>query len=231
MFPIAGSRVQKDYVYNIPWNYLRPCRAGIIPYRMIHGTRYFGFGIDRWFNQRTDFGGMVDYDIDSNALKGALREFSEESLGVFGRIPDHLLSRGLAVYDHEMIIIFIDVTELIEGISADELETLFEKKSQRKHQRKHQEIKAISWIPEDYLRWMIDFPDQFIPKPLPRQKNTRVILSENQENHPDKLLLSNSEIYHVVHNLEIYRDFRDLEIYRVVHNFLYRGGNFYEMLL
>lgn len=219
LFPIAGSRVKKDYVYNIPWINLRPRRGGIVPYRLINGIRYFGFGIDRWFNQGTDFGGMLDYDIDENALKGALREFSEESLGIFGRIPDHLLNRGLAVYDHEMIIIFIDITELIEGVSTDELDILFQQKSARKQQRKHQEIKSITWIPEDYLRWMIDF--------LPSSRQISEIRPENQRIRQDqrsqRSQRSQQDLFCSTPD--------DLEIYRVVRNFLYRGGNFYDLLL
>jgi hypothetical protein len=85
----------------------RPQRAGVIPYIVREGEIYFALGLDTQHSELTDFGGGVSYKSDGNALEGALREFSEESLGVFGAVDRALLTKCFVVYNRQMMIVFV----------------------------------------------------------------------------------------------------------------------------
>lgn len=56
-------------------------RAGVIPYTVCNGRLFFLMGVDSQYNQVTDFGGGSKKD--ENALQTALREFNEETNGIF----------------------------------------------------------------------------------------------------------------------------------------------------
>ena len=121
IFKTGGYCVKKDYVYDIPWKNMQQRRGGIIPYCCINGVRYFNLGLDRKYNELTDFGGQINFN-DASALKGSLREFSEESLRIYGRIPEDRLNGSLVLYDLHILIVFVDVTDIIEGTSMEELQ-------------------------------------------------------------------------------------------------------------
>ena len=75
--------VIKTFVSNVNLSRIRPRRAGVIIYTVSNGRLYFAMGLDSNTHDLTDFGGTVEYETDENAVKGALREFSEETLGIF----------------------------------------------------------------------------------------------------------------------------------------------------
>ena len=157
IFPSPGSStIRKDYVYNIQWKNFRPKRGGIIPYCTLNGVRYFNLGLYRRSADLTDFGGYIDYNHDEDALKGALREFSEESLSVFGKIPRDVLNGSVAIYDIDMILLFVDVTQLIDGKSMELIEQEFCDRVARKRHKKNREIRALTWVTEDSFRWLVD---------------------------------------------------------------------------
>lgn len=206
LFPIDSNTVKKSYVSEINWSMMEQRRGGVIPYCYHNGIRYFNLGVDRNYLQLTDFAGGINFRHDKDVLKGSLREFSEESLRVYGHIPQDCLDRSLAIYNYEMIIIFVDVTQIIEGHSMEEIQEIFENKSHTKYHKKHKEIKSIVWIPEDKLKWMIDHPKDKV-----RHINHPMIKKQKQENNGSK-------------------DSSSMEIYSVVRNCLHRAGDFYTML-
>lgn len=79
-------------------------RAGIIPYLKTRKGLLFWFGVDP-SGDLTDFGGRSKRS-DRDFLNTAIREFQEESLGVFGEINIKELTKSLCVYDGKMVIIF-----------------------------------------------------------------------------------------------------------------------------
>jgi hypothetical protein len=89
----------------------RPQRAGVIPIVSWNGENYFGMGIDTKYRDLTDFGGAVELSTDENAIAGALREFYEESLGVFGRITVSQVMKSRVIYNGYMLILFLRVEE------------------------------------------------------------------------------------------------------------------------
>lgn len=84
-----------------------PRRVGIIPYTIRRGGPYFCLGRDRRYQSLTDFGGGLKRS-DVTPIKGALREFDEETLGAFGDISDYIKS-ALAVFDKSMLILFVRI--------------------------------------------------------------------------------------------------------------------------
>jgi len=65
-------------------------------------------GIDYESGDITDFAGGVSVKTE-NGLIGGLRELTEESLGIFGKINPEEIKNCIAVYDEDNLIIFIPI--------------------------------------------------------------------------------------------------------------------------
>ena len=119
-------------------------RSGVIPYTVIeeNGDRfkYFCLGIDSQYGTLTDFGGGVKkYETFA---KAASRELEEESLGVFNFKSDKIYENSMAIYDTNMIIMFVNIK--IDSINDSVIK--FHKKYSKVNQS---ENKGIIWIHED----------------------------------------------------------------------------------
>lgn len=101
--------VYTELVSSIDWTRLRPKRAGVIPYTFYQGKVIFGLGLDRRFHELTDFGGGIRYTKDRDAIVGALREFTEESLHVFGPMFPENIQNAIVSYTQIMAIFFVYV--------------------------------------------------------------------------------------------------------------------------
>jgi hypothetical protein len=86
---------------------ITPKRSGVIVYTIHNNNIYFGMGVDTKTGELTDFGGGVKYKYDINAVNGGLREFSEESLLVFGALNINDIKYSTVVYDNNVMLIFI----------------------------------------------------------------------------------------------------------------------------
>jgi len=91
-------------VKNIMFEELQIKRAGIIPFTLIDGQPLFYMGIDTVCGELTDFGGSLWKEIKETPLACAIREFDEESLGVFPKID---LENALCIYDVYRLVIFM----------------------------------------------------------------------------------------------------------------------------
>jgi len=94
-------------VRDIDWKRVQPKRAGVIVYDYSSGDLEICLGVDASTGQLTDFGGGVSYQIDQTALRGALREFSEETHDVFGEINNPVLQDSYVVYNEVDILIIL----------------------------------------------------------------------------------------------------------------------------
>lgn len=130
----------RSVVSHINWSNFRPARAGVIPYLRNEkdDDLIFGFGVDVNFRELTDFGGGVSYKKDKSAIVGALREFHEESLGVFGSFTSKDVDKCFILYNIEMMILFLFLDCDPEEINKNFHERL---KSEDKP-----EVDDISWI-------------------------------------------------------------------------------------
>lgn len=83
-------------------------RAGVIIYMKIDDEIIFCMGIDYIHNEYSDFGGGVKKK-DGTVIEGGLRELSEESLGIFGKINSDELNNFILLYTKKTAILFIKV--------------------------------------------------------------------------------------------------------------------------
>lgn len=88
------------------FKYTRPERVGVLVFTGYSGNIYFLMGIDTKSSDLTDFAGGLNYN-DTSAIKGALREFQEESLGVFGSFSEEEIKNSVVYYDKFNLLIFL----------------------------------------------------------------------------------------------------------------------------
>lgn len=115
--PVHGT-VIKTLVKNLNLDYVKPQRAGIIMYTKVNDAVYFGFGLDSRTHDLTDCAGGVVYKSDGDCIRGALREFDEETLSIFNPISVESLSECPVIYDSRNLIIFMHINMHPETISS-----------------------------------------------------------------------------------------------------------------
>ena len=95
----------------------KPQRGGIILYTIIDNQLFFGFGVDSVYNELTDFGGGISYKRDYNCIEGALREFCEETEGLYCNIKKEDVMDAPAIIDKHNLIIFLYTDESPDEIT------------------------------------------------------------------------------------------------------------------
>lgn len=120
-------------------------RAGIIPYTIFNGKVYFGFGIDTRTSELTDFGGGVQKQ-DKTPINTAIREFREESLGIFDPLWLDDLNGQYLIYSKKMLIIFLYCGMIDTHITRFKFNF---KLSNLLH--KQSEVKGIIWLDSNEL--------------------------------------------------------------------------------
>jgi len=151
--------VEKQPVYiksvkHINQNHLSTIsRAGVIMVTDIQHYRLFGLGLDKTYQQLTDFAGGVK-KLES-AISAALREFNEETYGLFYQIPIANIGDAKAIYDKHNLIIFLHI-----HIDIDDLNIQFHE-LKRRHQGKI-EMDDIVWMTDDQLKLAIKYKYKYI---------------------------------------------------------------------
>lgn len=136
--------VIRKFVKEIDLELVKPQRAGVIPTTIHNNQLYFGLGIDTNSGELTDFGGGISYKDhkDKNVIYGALREYQEETLGIFGPINYEDTMDNVAIYNHNNLIIFIMII-----INIDKSHELFEHEYQLLHNNNIlPEVCGIKWV-------------------------------------------------------------------------------------
>lgn len=133
----------KNYVCDIDLRKVKPSRAGIIVYTTYRDRVLFCMGTDTATKDLTDFGGGINYKKDFDAVGGAIREFGEESLNVFGKLDRKDLNNCLAVYSDNIMIIFVRINVFPKVISS-----IFK---ERVKNEKNPEVSKLSWLTTDQL--------------------------------------------------------------------------------
>lgn len=133
-------------------------RCGILPYIILNEKYYICFGKDHKSGDYTDFGGGVHKGEEP--LQCAIREFSEESRGVFGKISIEDLQGCTCMYNKKMLIVIINIfaksnlgspLDLIKN-SLSDFRSMSYIPEDHRSDPKYNEIKAISWISEDIIK-------------------------------------------------------------------------------
>nr|QBK90822.1 MAG: NUDIX hydrolase [Pithovirus LCPAC201] len=125
-------------VKSINWKINKPHRSGVIVYTVFEGTLLFGLGIDLIYDNITDFGGQVSYTEDRNAVVGGLREYHEETHGIFGKFSPEQVEDCKVALRNDMMVIFIPLEIYPEKASIQ-----FLKEAKLSTER---EIKELIWL-------------------------------------------------------------------------------------
>lgn len=143
-------RLSESFEYLIQ---ILPHRGGVVVVsRDLKGNLVFGFGVDRRSNELTDFGGGIAYSREKETpTGGALREFSEESAGIFQNKIDYTnISDIPVVVNNNMFIMFVP----IKYSSLDDISREYQKLTYTDPKR---EISKIVWLTEFDLRQSLIF--------------------------------------------------------------------------
>lgn len=124
-FRKIARKEEKLHSYVFPLEQLtlgsyRPLRSGIIPYQLIGGELFFYLGVDRKYQEYSDFGGSLKKKEDP--ISGAIREFKEETYEVFDRLRREEIKKSIAVYSSQTLVIFYRLC----SASAKNLDTFAE---------------------------------------------------------------------------------------------------------
>lgn len=138
----------RSVINNINWSKVKPHRAGVIPYISTEGGLIFAFGKDTEYRELTDFGGGVSYKRDKNAVNGALREFREESLCVFGDTKPKDVANSFVIYNSDLMILFYKVDVVPVEKNAE-----FHEKLKKEEEP---EVCDIVWLGENELKKALD---------------------------------------------------------------------------
>jgi hypothetical protein len=125
-------------------------RAGIIPYTIISGIKFFCLGVDAKYGTLTDFGGGVKKSEDF--VEAACRELEEESLGIFDFTSKEdmeiIRNYSKTVYDSSTAVIFLHLKLNNLAITVKEYQKRVSKEN-------YAENSNIMWIPEDVFFYLI----------------------------------------------------------------------------
>lgn len=146
------SQVIKAKVHQLP-AHIKPSRAGVILTSTVGGVTWFGLGVHSESHDLTDFSGGVSYNRRrETAVQGALREFYEETLGIFGTIFVEDVGEYPVIYDTNMMIIFLHVAvdpELCSEVYLDQFNHVVHTTGNEP------EICSIQWFKFSQLRDML----------------------------------------------------------------------------
>lgn len=84
-------------------------RGGVVLYTRWNEELYLIFAKDSFTHDITDFGGIKSKRLDNSIVDTALREFDEETLGIFQKLTPEDVQDSVCVYDHDTLIILIRI--------------------------------------------------------------------------------------------------------------------------
>jgi hypothetical protein len=120
-------------------------RGGVIPYTIINGKVHFLLARDHKTRDLGDFGGGIKKN--ESCLGGSMREWVEESNGIFSISPDDILDK-LAILDGtKMVIIFVPIDKSWFKNAQKEFE--------KKKKKNSNEISEIVWVDEDRFAMLV----------------------------------------------------------------------------
>lgn len=124
-------------------------RSGVVLYTKYADTIYFCFGRDSKTHDLSDFGGRTENS--ESAVDAAIREFQEETLGVFKLEKDDILE-SFCIYDRDSMVIMVRIDE-----SPNTINDVFNEKAKNIIKNKESdidlEICGMVWI--DFYDMMV----------------------------------------------------------------------------
>ncbi len=151
-FTIQKSEHKITKVNQLDLKTNKPQRGGVILYTIVNDQLLFGFGLDSTYNEFTDFSGGISYKKE-NCIEGALREFCEETEGLYCALHTEDVIDAPVMVDKHNLIIFLYTDE-----SPDEITYSF----QHLKRAKKSEVKNIIWVTEQELKSAIQLKLPYI---------------------------------------------------------------------
>jgi hypothetical protein len=128
--------------------YIKLSRCGVIPYVFYNNQLYYLFARHKDSNVLSDFGGGVKRE--ETALFGGLREFYEESKGIFGEITLDKVNTSLSIIDgNNMGIIFIPLDYKWVECAQNEFNNKI------MDEKYYDEVSELIWIDDETLQKLI----------------------------------------------------------------------------
>ncbi len=166
---VDETSMESDQVKNIDWTKQNQRRAGVIVYFIRDGVIVFGMGSDSDYEEITDFGGGFEPSIDTDPLDTALREFKEETLGVYGNIDRNAVSECVVVLNQIMLIMFVPLE-----FDPTKTTVMFGERLLQEHEP---EINELVWISKRNFLNMIT--DQYVADPDKKSADTNTFSVDN----------------------------------------------------
>lgn len=135
-------------------------RGGIIPYTFISKNDIqipiFCFGIDSYSADLTDFGGSRNSG-DRDIIDTAIREFNEETLGVFGEIKIENIIGSKIIYDdhNAIILVYLD-------LNIEDIEIINQNFISLSTNHPNIEISSLVWLTNDQINIGINLNNRII---------------------------------------------------------------------
>lgn len=143
-FPVVKTRVE-----NLDLDRVKPQRAGVIIYTVVDDNIFLGLGVDSASHDLTDFGGGVIYKKDKTAVKGALREFKEETLEIFSDITPDDIRKCPVIYDNKNLIIFVHMAIDPDSVCSafiDKYHNIINNLPEDQRDTNDPEVCGITWL-------------------------------------------------------------------------------------
>lgn len=101
-------------VGEVNWNTSRPQRAGII----LYDQKGLYLGVDSQTKDLTDFGGEINY-VNEDTITGAIREYTEETLGVFPKLTWFDVFNSKVILANNIVVFLVKIdTDLTPFIQS-----------------------------------------------------------------------------------------------------------------
>ena|SRR5437762_2315003 len=131
-------------IKDIDFTRLNLIRAGVILYTIVDDEVLLGLGLDKTYQELTDFSGGISKNETRTPVIAALRELCEETLGLYCHIQINDIQNNLALYDRHHLVIFYKVDNDIDTISQQFMDM-------KKQYKNKIEIDEIVWLTPDQL--------------------------------------------------------------------------------
>jgi len=142
------------YVKDLDLSNIKCKRGGVILYTVYNNDIYIGLGIDSKSHDLTDFAGTICYKYE-NIIEGSLREFNEETLGIFQKATYDMITDCVVVYEKDNFAIFVPI-----DYNPNTVSKIFNKKYQLETEKikilrynndkiKDPEVCGITWLSID----------------------------------------------------------------------------------
>lgn len=143
-------------VSEVDWEKTSIFRGGIIPFYDYKHIRLYAFSIENGSGSLSDFGGHIETGVDKDLLDAIIREYYEESFGIFGDITRDSIQDCEVLKGSETFQILLPI-----NLNPRETVNLFQQKLLKIQPSISHEAQAIIWLSKDQIKLIIQDPNHY----------------------------------------------------------------------